>query len=123
MARPAKGFSTLGDRLSSDPRNDLVDAFVRVVDGVRPQAVVVENVRAIATEYKGRYRDYVVDRFREIGYEMHFAVLNAADYGVPQLRRRAFFVGFADPRIDYQFPCPTHGSMSRLYVTVGASDQ
>jgi DNA (cytosine-5)-methyltransferase 1 len=116
---PCQGFSTLGDRLSSDPRNDLVDAFMRIVDALRPQAVAVENVRAIATEYKGRYRDYILRRFREIGYNMHFAVLNAAEYGVPQHRRRALFVGFADPRINYCFPEPTHGPRRLPYATVG----
>lgn len=116
---PCQGFSTLGDRLSSDPRNDLVDAFIRIVDGIRPQAIIVENVRAIATEYKGRYKDYILKRFEEIGYNMHFAVLNAAEYGVPQHRRRAFFVGFADPRILYAFPEPTHGPTKLPYATVG----
>lgn len=116
---PCQGFSTLGDRVSADPRNDLVDAFVRIVDGLRPQALIVENVRAIATEYKGRYRDYVIRRFEEIGYSMHFDVLNAADYGVPQHRRRAFFVGFSDSRIAYEFPSKTHGPNLLPYATVG----
>jgi DNA (cytosine-5)-methyltransferase 1 len=116
---PCQGFSTLGDRLSSDPRNDLVDAFVRIVDGLRPQAIVLENVRAIATEYKGRFRDYIVNRFQEIAYNIFFSVLNAADYGVPQLRQRAFFVGFADPRVAYDFPTPTHGPGRNPYATVG----
>jgi DNA (cytosine-5)-methyltransferase 1 len=116
---PCQGFSTLGDRLSSDPRNDLVDAFMRIVDGFRPQAVVVENVRAIVTEYKGRYRDYILKRFHEIGYRVEFAVLNAADYGVPQHRRRALFVAFADPRVAYRFPEPTHGPGRLAYTTVG----
>jgi DNA (cytosine-5)-methyltransferase 1 len=116
---PCQGFSTLGDRLSCDPRNDLVNAFIRIVEGLRPQAVVMENVRAIATEYKGRYRDYVLNRLSEIGYYAHFSVLNAADYGVPQQRRRAFFVAFADPRISYAFPEPTHGGGRLPYLTVG----
>lgn len=116
---PCQGFSTLGSRLSADPRNDLVDAFIRIIDGLRPQAVVIENVRAIATEYKGRYRDYIIARLKEIGYHVHFSVLNAADYGVPQLRRRAFFVAFADPRIAYEFPEPTHGPDRTPYETVG----
>jgi len=116
---PCQGFSTLGDRLSSDPRNDLVDAFIRIVEGLRPQAIIVENVRAIATEYKGRYRDYILRRFQEIGYHMHFSVLNAADYGVPQHRRRAFFVGFSDPRVQYHFPSATHGKGLLPYATVG----
>jgi DNA (cytosine-5)-methyltransferase 1 len=118
---PCQGFSTLGDRLSSDPRNDLVDAFVRIVAQLRPQAVVLENVRAIVTEYKGRFRDYILQRFQEIGYQMHFAVLDAADYGVPQHRRRALFVGFADPQIEYRFPDPTHGPGRLPYLTVGAA--
>ena len=116
---PCQGFSTLGDRLSADPRNELVDAFMRIVDSLRPQAVIIENVRAIVTEYKGRYKEYVIRSFEEIGYKMHFTVLNAADYGVPQLRRRAFFIGFADPRIEYSFPEPTHGPGCLPYTTVG----
>lgn len=118
---PCQGFSTLGDRLSSDPRNDLVDAFIRIVEGLRPQAIVVENVRAIVTEYKGSYRDYILSRFEAIGYNMRCEVLDAADYGVPQHRRRAFFVGFSDPRIEYSFPSPTHGPDLQPYETVGAA--
>lgn len=116
---PCQGFSTLGDRLSADPRNDLVDAFIRIVDGLRPQAVVIENVRAIATEYKGRYRDYVLGRLAQIGYKTNFKVLNAAEYGVPQLRRRAIFVAFANPRVEYEFPPPTHGPDLLPFTTVG----
>ena len=118
---PCQGFSTLGDRRSADPRNELVDAFARIVDAFRPQAVLVENVRAIVTEYKGRYRDYVLERFHDIGYRLSWTVLNAADYGVPQHRRRAFFIGFADPHIAYSFPTPTHGPGLLPYASVGAA--
>ncbi len=96
-----------------------MQAFVRIVDGLRPQAVVIENVRAIATEYNGRYREYVLNRMAEIGYSMHFSILNAADYGVPQLRKRAFFLGFADPRVEFCFPEPTHGPGRIPYANVG----
>lgn len=116
---PCQGFSTLGSRLSADPRNDLVDSFMRIIEGLRPQAVVIENVRAIATEYNGRYRDYILSRLRDAGYSAHFSVLNAADFGVPQLRKRAFFVAFADPRVQYVFPRPTHGPGLLPYETVG----
>lgn len=116
---PCQGFSTLGDRLSADPRNVLVDAFIRIVDGLRPQAVIIENVRAIATEYKGRYKEHVLSSLASIGYRASFEVLNAADFGVPQHRRRAIFVAFADPRVDYVFPTPTHGHGLLPYATVG----
>ncbi len=116
---PCQGFSTLGDRLSADPRNVLVDEYIRIVDGLRPQAVVIENVRAISTEYKGRYRDYIIKRLEQVGYTTHFAILDAARYGVPQHRHRAFFVGFADPRVEYTFPPHTHGPEGKPYATVG----
>ena len=116
---PCQGFSTLGSRLSADPRNVLVDEFVRLAEGLRPQAVVVENVRAISTEYRGRYRDYVLERFADIGYKMSFDVLDAASYGVPQYRKRAFFVGFANPRVEYRFPRPSHGVNGTRLATVG----
>lgn len=116
---PCQGFSTLGDRLSADPRNDLVDAFMRIVAELRPQAVVIENVRAVVTEYGGRYKNYIIERLEGIGYKTSFSVLNAADFGVPQLRRRAFFVGVADPRSNYEFPDPTHGPGRLPYSVVG----
>ena len=116
---PCQGFSTLGDRHSADHRNLLVDEFIRIVESLRPQAVLVENVRAIATEYGGRYRDYVIEHFETVGYAMHSAVLNAASFGVPQLRSRAFFVGFADSRVEYQWPEPTHGDGLLPHRTVG----
>ena len=97
---PCQGFSTLGARQSSDPRNLLVNEFVRIANELRPQAVLIENVRAISTEYNGRYRDHVISSFSNIGYRMFFDVLDAADYGVPQHRKRAFFVGFLYPRLD-----------------------
>lgn len=116
---PCQGLSTLGVRHSSDPRNLLVDEFVRITAALRPQAVLVENVRAISTEYKGRYRDHVIRRFSEIGYPMRCEVLDAADFGVPQNRKRAFFVGFADQRVEYDFPQPTHGPELLPFETVG----
>jgi len=116
---PCQGFSTLGDRISADPRNVLIDAFIRIIDGLRPQAVIIENVRAIATEYQGRYKDHVLSSLASIGYCAHFEILNAAEYGVPQHRRRAIFVAFADPRVDYEFPAPTHGPGLLPYATVG----
>lgn len=116
---PCQGFSTLGSRHSSDPRNLLVDEFVRVAAVLQPQAVVVENVRAVVTEYGGRYRDYIVSRLTEIGYNVRVMTLDAASYGVAQHRERVFFVGLLDPRAEFTFPKPTHGPGLLPFVTVG----
>jgi len=104
---PCQGFSTLGDKLSSDPRNDLFEAYARLVDKLEPKCVLIENVKALSTMYKGRYLENIIKRFSGLGYAMFKTVLNAADYGVPQVRLRTFIFGtkLANP---YSFPKNTH---------------
>ncbi|MUV59502.1 DNA cytosine methyltransferase [Halobacterium sp. CBA1126] len=76
-----------------DERNFLVTNFVKSVYEVDPDWFVMENVPRITSMEDGKVLEYLLDQFAEIGYETEWAVLNAADYGVPQRRRRAFFVG------------------------------
>ena len=90
---PCQGFSTLGAKLSSDPRNLLFEAYARLAEALEPEVVVVENVRAIATMYGGRYKEFVLERFARAGYRMPFDVPDAHSFGVPQQRPRAFFGG------------------------------
>jgi DNA (cytosine-5)-methyltransferase 1 len=116
---PCQGFSTLGARNSSDPRNSLVNEFIRIVAQLKPQAILIENVKAISTEYNGRYRDYVLEQFTSLGYNMNFKVLDSAEFGVAQHRQRAFFVGFADPRIEYEYPEAKYGKGLKPFKTVG----
>jgi DNA (cytosine-5)-methyltransferase 1 len=118
---PCQGFSTLGDKLSGDPRNLLFEEFARLVDEVRPLGVVIENVRALTTMYGGRFKDRVLGRFAEIGYRLDLDVLDAASFGVPQHRLRAFFVGFRANGAEYRFPLPTHGVAGQEFATVGAA--
>ena len=117
---PCQGFSTLGAKISADPRNLLFDAFVRLVDELQPKVVVMENVKSMLTMYGGRYADFAVRRFYEVGYRVYRKVLDAASFGVPQHRQRVFFVA---TRLDHKFafPCPTHGLHPTLnpFATVG----
>ena len=90
---PCQGFSVAGRRDPNDKRNVLFRQFVRVVNEVRPWYVVMENVPGILTMQKGAVRNAVIEAFAEIGYpNMSVAILEAAQYGVPQLRARALFV-------------------------------
>lgn len=90
---PCQGFSVAGKRDPNDPRNKLFRQFIRVVDEVRPYYIVMENVPGILTMQKGAVKDAIIETFREIGYDnVSVAVLESAEYGIPQVRTRAFFI-------------------------------
>ena len=116
---PCQGFSTLGDKLSSDPRNDLFSSYLRLAKDLEPEFILIENVKALTTMYGGRFSDWIKAKLLNLGYAVTCKVLNAADFGVPQIRNRAFFLGH---RIngEYSFPSPTHGhNKSHKYENVG----
>ncbi len=109
---PCQGFSILGSRLVFDPRNDLFRHFLRVAKELRPRCLVMENVPGLATLAGGRVLQHILDEFREAGYQVNFAELLAAQYGVPQMRWRMVFVAWrADQKVSFRmgFPKPTHG--------------
>lgn len=94
---PCQGFSQIGPRDHKDPRNLLFQEFKRIVAELGPKAFIMENVPNMVAMRKGHYRDQVIEAFRGVGYG-RIAVLNllASDYGVPQNRRRVFFIGLHD---------------------------
>jgi DNA (cytosine-5)-methyltransferase 1 len=118
---PCTPFSKSGywleyKRLGADPRASLLDHYVRVLDGVRPKAYLMENVYGLA--YRNQNAS-VFERFqrgvREAGYSLSWRVLLAADYGVPQLRQRLVCVGIRSDLLDgpideweFPWPAPTH---------------
>lgn len=87
---PCQGFSTVGKRLRHDPRNLLIREFHRIVKTLEPTGFMVENVLGLKDM---RFEGGVIELFAGLGYDVSFHVLRAADYGVPQLRRRVVFVG------------------------------
>jgi len=91
---PCQGFSQKGKRLNlDDPRNYLFQQYVRFVDEFKPKYFVLENVPNIITTSKGYFKDQIVKSFSDLGYQVKYGVLSAADYGVPQDRHRAVFIG------------------------------
>lgn len=90
---PCQGFSVAGRRDPNDVRNRLFRQFVRVVSELQPWYVVMENVPGILTMQKGAVKEAICEAFAEVGYpHASVAVLEAAAYGVPQLRPRAIFI-------------------------------
>lgn len=103
---PCQGFSTVGKRDEADPRNRLWRAFHQLVTRLRPAYVVVENVEGLNVMGGGAVRDGIIGEFAAAGYRMKAALLRAADFGVPQLRKRMFFLGWLDGLAEPQFPRP-----------------
>ncbi|MBA7483952.1 Modification methylase HaeIII [subsurface metagenome] len=104
---PCQGFSTAGKRALDDPRNALVRQFLRLAEELQPKFVVMENVEGFVSFVGGRLVDEVVEVMTRMGYESWQRVLQAADYGIPQKRKRFFLVATRLP-VDYSFPQPTH---------------
>lgn len=107
---PCQGFSILGQRMLDDPRNQLFGEFIRLAGELHPRVAVIENVPGLATLHNGILLREIGESFRALGYRVDCAELLAAQYGVPQMRWRMFFVAWRDPEAQSAyFPTPTHG--------------
>jgi DNA (cytosine-5)-methyltransferase 1 len=109
---PCQGFSSLRTTTyptGKDPRNSLVSVFLRRVAEINPKAVVLENVPGIARKHGQRYLSRFLRKMEKMGYKTNCAVVNAADYGVAQFRRRVFAI-CAKSEIKPSIPPATHGS-------------
>lgn len=100
---PCQGFSVIGRMLPNDPRSRHVFHFVDVVEQLRPDAFVMENVKALGTNPRwSPLRQGLRRRATEVGYTTELVVLNAAHFGVPQARERMFLLGLrgeTSPRV------------------------
>lgn len=91
---PCQGFSQKGQRKTiHDERNFLFKYYVKVVALVAPKYFVMENVPNLLTAENGYFKNEISELFHKMGYDLNMDVLNAADYGVPQNRRRAVIIG------------------------------
>ena len=103
---PCQGFSIAGKRIVDDERNQLYKSFLHYVEFFKPKAFLMENVPNIMSIGKGAIKEQIIIDFEKIGYKMSNKILLASDYGVPQNRKRAFFVGLRDGSV-FDFPEPT----------------
>jgi len=125
---PCQGFSTIGrvkiaslarngtwklnnhhPRFIDDPRNELYKEFIRMVNGIRPKIVVMENVPGMMSYRNGEIVREIIEDFNNVGYRAQARILNAAEYGVPQIRKRIFFIAVRkNLRISISWPKLTH---------------
>lgn len=90
---PCQGFSLKGKKLGlNDPRNFLFNEYLNIVAAVSPEVFVIENVKALLSTSAGWFKDQIVEKVTNMGYQVDYGVLNASDFGVPQARQRAIFI-------------------------------
>ena len=111
---PCQGFSLSGKRLIDDPRNRLYKSFVAIVGEMQPKVFVMENVPGLIKLFHGKVKEQVIEDFTNIGYSVVVKQLSADEYGVPQQRKRVFFVGINKKKIKntskFDFPVPVNGT-------------
>lgn len=112
---PCQGFSRQRRGADFDERNELVYEFVRLIDEVRPRAFLMENVAAIGGSRGREFLAAMTSTTTAIGYKLSSAVLDAADFGVPQHRRRMFIVGVYGG-VPFEFPEATHTAETWMTV-------
>lgn len=118
---PCQGFSLIGKRALDDPRNQLVFHYVRLVRELKPKYFVFENVKGLTLGKHAEFLKELIEALSDSGYQvaLPYRVLNAADYGVPQDRKRLFLIG---ARKGLPLPCYPEPSGVRITVWEAIGD-
>lgn len=119
---PCPPFSKAGKQLGKHDERNMFPAAIRLIDQIRPHAVMIENVRGILDAIFEDYRNYVSGQLVELGYKTDWRLLNASDFGVPQLRPRVVFVAIQKKYASH-FEWPTPNKLSPLTVGETLYDQ
>jgi len=117
---PCQGFSNMGDKSGSDPRNYLIEGYLRLVEYLQPTCLLLENVTGMKTKYDGYFYGLICNTLASSGYEIYSRILNSVDYGVPQIRKRLFIFGTRHKN-SFRFPLFDDSSIGKLRscLTVG----
>ncbi len=104
---PCQPFSIIGDKegFKHETQGTLFFNIEKILLAKKPKAFMLENVRNLTAHDKGRTFRIILSHLREAGYDVHYKVLNALDYGVPQKRERIIICGFRKP-VSFEFPPP-----------------
>ncbi len=104
---PCQAYSTVGKRLIDDPRGKLFQEYYRVLKEFNPKLFLFENVKGLLSMQGGELLETIISLFKSLGYEVQYKVLNAVDYGVPQIRERVIIIG-SKLKSSFNYPEPTH---------------
>ena len=117
---PCQGFSMIGKRALDDPRNQLVFHYVRLVSELQPKYFVFENVRGLTLGRHAEFLNELISALEKTGYDVQkpYQVLNAANYGVPQDRKRLFVIGARRGLRIPNYPKP-HDQCTTVWEAIG----
>ena len=102
---PCPPFSVASKQLGKDDERDLFPEAIRLINEIQPRAVMLENVRGFLDPKFEEYRESILKSISDLGYAVSIKLLNASDYGVPQLRPRVVIVGIRnDEKGKFSFP-------------------
>jgi len=104
---PCQAYSTVGKRLIDDPRGKLFQEYYRVLKEFNPKLFLFENVKGLLSMQCGELLKTIILLFESLGYNVQYKLLNAADYGAPQIRERVVIIG-SKLQTNFQYPEPTH---------------
>jgi len=105
---PCQGFSTVGSKNKKDPRNSLFYEYLRAVNELRPDYILFENVSGFKSLYEGEAYRQLTRELDALGYDLNGGVLDASDFGLPQIRHRTIIVGWKKGLSPVSIPNPTH---------------
>lgn len=112
---PCQAYSTVGKRLLDDPRGMLYKEYFRIITELSPKLFLFENVKGLLSMNRGNLFKEIRESFHSLGYSLDYQVLNAADYGIPQIRERVILIGSKlDKKI--AFPERTHSESGQLGI-------
>jgi DNA (cytosine-5)-methyltransferase 1 len=96
---PCQAFSICGDQRGfEDTRGTLFFDIARILQAKKPKAFVLENVKQLVSHGSGKTLERIIETLENLGYQIHYKILNALDFGLPQKRERVFIVGFREPK-------------------------
>ncbi len=106
---PCQSFSNVGQKGGlEDPRGALIYQVMRILKDCQPKAFLLENVKGLLSHDNGKTINKIIEGLSDCGYNVQYKVLEAKDYGVPQIRKRVFIVGVRnDIKIHFEYPSPT----------------
>ena len=118
---PCPPFSKAGKQLGASDERNLFPEAIRVVSETRPRAIMLENVRGLLDPAFSDYRGWIHAQFQTLGYEVDWKLLNASDFGVPQLRPRVVMVGIRrDTGASFAWPSPASAPPPTVGQVLGA---
>ena len=119
---PCQGFSLTGPRNLDDNRNKLYLAVLKAIKRFSPKAFIIENVPGMATLYNGEIKEEVIRRLMKLGYNVESDIICAADFGVPQIRKRLIFIGIKKGIGLPKFPKPLYNKDTYITCSQAISD-